>query len=778
MVALTVVVALLGQQLSVSARVTPEQVLLGDSVVLSITVQSRGDQSVEIFMPQLVGFEVENTREQSQVTLDAGEAARITRRVLTLRPVRVGTISIPAVRVRQGSEVAATAPLSVTVASAGAASDRVLVPSVRELVVRAPAPRLQTDEVGASVLLSADSVLLGEQIDLVVIAWFPRGIRSRLRNPPTLRPPPLQGAWSYERPSPVGIAMSRQVGGTWYDLFVHHQAVFPLAVGMVRVGSATVSYSLPLTYSFLSRELRHEVETAPLDVFVRPHHEGGDKDFEGAAGTGLTLSVEGGTTTVPLGGAIPITATVRGTGNVALWPEPRFEWPTGLRVYPGDVTVSISAEAGKLGGTKVFQYLAVADSIGAFRIPPAHYAYFDTDRERHISLRGPALAVSVSGQAAGAGVLRATPPRLVQGTGIVGRTLHAIPGWLWILAYLIVPAALLATRILPPLKQRWQAKRRRLPETPTSPLARLDKELAAVLTRLVGPRHDGDRLADALRAAGIEEPLAAHAARVRDRLHRALYGPDTTADPSELSAEVEEVLRVLLGTASQSRQSGVLVGSVLIVLAVLAGTSAAGQSAERLYETGAVRAAADSFAARAVREPQRAEHWFNLGSARYRLGDFAGARAAWVRAQRLAPRAAMASRSNDLVPAADLMSRRLTWVSPITPPEALLVSVMLWLAGWVVVGRRWRTRIAVLLLALSVASGAYAAYVATQYSRPVALVRTDAVPLRAAPYGSAPAQRSLVQGAAVVMADPHGAWVRVRRGREVGWLLPRELIPL
>ena len=124
---------------------------------------------------------------------------------------------------------------------------------------------------------------------------------------------------------------------------------------------------------------------------------------------------------------------------------------------------------------------------------------------------------------------------------------------------------------------------------------------------------------------------------------------DFTADPSELSAEVEEVLRVLLGTASQSRQSGVLIGSVLVALVVLGAPPATGQSAERLYETGAVRAAADSFTARAVREPLRAEHWFNLGSARYRLGDVAGARAAWVRAQRLAPRAAMADRSNDLV---------------------------------------------------------------------------------------------------------------------------------
>src|SRR5437773_2285028 len=61
-------------------------------------------------------------------------------------------------------------------------------------------------------------------------------------------------------------------------------------------------------------------------------------------------------------------------------------------------------------------------------------------------------------------------------------------------------------------------------------------------------------------------------------------------------------------------------------------------SAEALFEAGALRAAADSFAARATRDPQDPAHWYNLGATLYRAGADGKATAAWIRAARLAPR--------------------------------------------------------------------------------------------------------------------------------------------
>lgn len=779
MVAAALGMWLLAQQIQVSARVTPDQVLLGDSVVFSITVRTRGDQPVQIVNPSFNGLEIQASREQTQVTLDAGEAARITRRDLTLRTLRAGTITIGPVRVRQGDETSETAPVTLEVSAAGAAGTNALSGRIRGLVARAPPPRLGADEVGATVLVSDETILLGQQLDLVVIAWFPRSIRARLRNPPTLRPPQLQGAWSYQRPSPAGIALSRRVGGLWYDLFVHHQAVFPLSAGAAAIGGATVSYSLPLTYSFLSRELRHEVETSPLSILVRDLPPPPATAFHGAAGVDLSLEVAGETSEIPRGGAIQMAATVSGIGNVALWPEPEIAFPPGLRVYPGDVEVSLTAENGRLGGSKTFHYLAVGDSVGTFRVPATSYAYFDTDRGRYRLLESPAWLVAVTGRT-GAPLVEARGVTLMgprRGARVDAALRRASPA-IWLFLLLVPPLVVLGLRITPRLWARWRAARTERRRSSEDGLTRLDWEFDDVLGRLVADAstRDGDELADALRAAGVEAPVASHAARVRDRLRLARYGPVGATDTDELTAEVQEVLRALMGSAPRSRRASV-VGSVAVVLMLGWVPSMHAQAAETLFEAGAVRAAADSFARRASTDPVQPAHWYNLGSARYRLGDRSGALAAWVRAARLAPRDASVNRSLTLVPAPDPLSAQLTWVSPITPVEAAVAASACWLLAWILIVRRTRRRYVVPLLAAAMGLAAYGVWVQYRYDTPLAVAAVDGG-FRAAPFGSAPVTRGLAEGAVVQIVDRWGEWVLVGRGTERGWVLRRELTSL
>ena len=51
-----------------------------------------------------------------------------------------------------------------------------------------------------ALVASADTVSVGEQVDVVTAAWFPRDLRLQLRRPPTLQPPVIDGVWSYPRP--------------------------------------------------------------------------------------------------------------------------------------------------------------------------------------------------------------------------------------------------------------------------------------------------------------------------------------------------------------------------------------------------------------------------------------------------------------------------------------------------------------------------------------------------------------------------------------------------
>ena len=118
-------------------------------------------------------------------------------------------------------------------------------------------------------IVSADSVRVGEQVDVVTAAWFPRDLRLQLRRPPTLQPPVIDGVWSYPQATPAGIAATRSIGGRWYDLFVAHQVVFPLLPGKVVVPRATLKYSTPVALQFFSQEERFALSSKAETLKVR-----------------------------------------------------------------------------------------------------------------------------------------------------------------------------------------------------------------------------------------------------------------------------------------------------------------------------------------------------------------------------------------------------------------------------------------------------------------------------------------------------------------------------
>lgn len=774
MVTLLLAAAIATQQAQVSARVNRVEVVVGEELLLTIVARTVGEEPTEIVNPNLTRLALTGTREQSRVRVRGGSPVRETTRELTLRAVAAGTAVIGSVVVRHGGAVAQSTPIrvTVTVPDAGVVG---LAPHVRALLGEIAPPRLARDDVGLSVYPSPGVVVLGEQVDLVVVAWFPRDIRARLRNPPTLSPPPVRGAWSYRRATPIRPALSRRVRGVWYDLYVLHDVVFPVTAGTLEIGSATVSYSVPLSYSFLSREQRHEVQSEPVAVTVRAQPTAGrPSGFSGAAGRNLRLTVETSGRELPLGGGATVRAELRGVGNLALWPEPAFAWPPGLRVYPEGVEERLETVDGFVGGVKVFHYLVVADSVGAHRVPAPAYPYFDVRRGRYMTLEGAPVEFVATGTSASAGLAGTVPPLMpARARPAVDVAASRMPRWGWLV--LALSPVLVAVAI------RTARRRRGARGSPSTrrvraggELVQLEGDVRQLLEGLVpdAASRDGGALAHALRAAGIDEPVAGHAARVWARLQQAIYGPDGASDPVELAAEARAMLEAL---GPQLRPSPRWAAILAAAFLVAGAPPLTGQTPDRLYETGAVRLAADSFAARAAGAPGVAEHWYNLGAARYRLGDRSGARTAWLRAGRLRPRNPLVRRGLGLVPPPDRGSARLTWIAPVTPLEAAALALILWIGGWVAVAAGRRARAGLVIAGVSLAVGAYAAYVTYRYREPVALAAEADTPLRAAPYGSAPAASRLEEGTAVLVSRRRGPWLLVRRGSERGWLLTSEV---
>ncbi len=762
------------QQPKVAVSVDRTEVAPGDTVVLTITVTALGNEPLRISGPDLEGLELVDQRERSRVDMVEGVARRLTVRTLRLRVTGAGHARAQGIRVEQGGRVAEAPPLTMVILSA-AGSASTLDPGLRRLVEQR-APPSSTDRVMVSVVPSRDTVVLGDQVDLLTVAWFPRDIRSRLRAAPVFQGPETRGAWTYQHPPPAGIALSREVGGRWYDAFVQYQAIFPLKAGPMSVGPASVAYSVPVTYAFLSRELRHVVQSDSVVLAVHPFPAAGQPGgFRGAAGRNLALRAEPTKLEMEVGEARTVTVTLEGQGNVALWPEPEFKWPQGLRAYPGEARVQASRENGVIGGTKGFTYLLVADSAGRYRVPGTTYAYYDLAARRYVQLSLAPLEI-LARPGPGLAVLRAEPPPLLGATRRWLPPLSRLPPAAWIAAGLLPLLVLALARV------RWPASKRADRPAALSRLEVLDRHFRRELERLVpeAASREGGALADALRAAGVEVSLASHVARVRDRLQLALYGPAGAGDPEELSAEVEEVLRALVGERPGALRAGLFSRALVMVawLAVPVGVRAQSASAERLYEAGAFRAAADSFAARAAHQPEVAAHWYNLGNAWYRLGSNARAEAAWHRAARLSPRNPLVEQARSLVLAPDRFTERLLEVGPLTPDEALGLALALWVAGSLLLPWRRMRAAAIAALLAGALSGASGFGLQQRYRRPVALALAAETPLREAPYGAAPASRRLGEGAAVLIEQARPGWYLVSHAGRRGWVRSVEVVML
>ena len=772
------------QGVEVTASVDRTRVTVGEEVMLTVRARTRSTEQLEIMLPALAGFAIVGSRDLTEVAM-SGTAGpvRTTVRELQLRAEQAGAVLIGPVRVRQGENTVATEPILITVDSAAAGVATALSPLVRGLLETADAPR-RADEVKLTVIVPDDTVLVGQQTDLVAAAWVPRELRERMRRPPVLTLVTPEGVWAYPPSTPAAVAASRLVAGKWMDLFITHQIVFPLAPGRITVSPASVDYAVPVTFSFFSREERYTLRSDSLAIVVLPLPAAGRPAGDrGVVGQGLTLDLRIEPAETRVGEPLEVAATVTGVGNVALWPEPVLRWPEGFRGYPAETEVRLASTQGRIGGSKTFRFLAVPDSAGSVVLPEVRYDYFDIGAGRYqTAIAAPrVLAVAAGAEPRAA---RALPPLLPRGE----------EPWAERLASGLGTTGWLAIALLPPLLV-WLRRRRPEPlpvaadQTSTASdgtrLGRLEHDFLTVLASHVPDAfaRDGDGLAQALRAAGIDSAVADHVKRLRDRLRAARYGPRGLGDAAELAAEIEQVLRVLGAESGGRRRHRIIVG-VALLFATASTLHAQAHSAEALYEAGALRAAADSFAARAAAEPAVAAHWYNLGATLYRAGADGKATAAWTLATRLAPRDAVIRRARRLLPAPDLASEQLLAVGWATPGEWALIVAAAWGRLWLLAlgaapERRRRAVLMVVLVAVVAGAAALGAAEQRRRARTLAVVIASDVPVRAAPYGGASAASTVHAGAALIVGQRYGRWVEVRRPDGVrGWVLAGEIVQL
>jgi hypothetical protein len=646
-------------------------------------------------------------------------------------------------------------------------------------------PARTGEGVGFRAAISADTVYVGQQATYTLTVRIPTEVRQRLRRNPEFVPPEARAVLAYDLPLARTPATEEEV-----EVHVFRRALFPLTPGRYPIPAARLSYSIPQSPSFFSREEERTLRSEPVSfVAIDPPLRGRPTEWLGAVGRwNATARAEAGGARV--GDPFVLVLRLTGEGNAALLPRPTIDldWAD---VVAEDERIVLDSTPTLFSGMKEFSWLVTPRVNGSRVIPAIAYTYFDPSARRYVRTASNAFRIQVRAGdivalPARKAVVRAVVPLSLR-PALAGPTALRLPGgalWFWIAALAPLPWAV--RRLIGTRKRLTEIELARARDArSTSPRTRFDAAVQArtgiALSAVTAPGE----FSTALRLAGVTEATAQDAEGLRDTFDIESFAPKaktrstprSTATPDSMRARVDAILaRIDLEAKRRA--------APLVLLALLLGAAcdapSGGESAVRAFAEGRTAfvggdftRSRDAFLRSAQAAPRDPNAWANLGTAAWQAGDTATAVLGWQRALRLDPLDPDLRSRLSQVRAPQRRGAARVW--PVPPLPVALLAVVLWCGAWGWMAKRaWRDRPSgiaprlVMVPALALAAGAF--WLDTELrGRDIAVVAV-AGPLLALPaLGADPGPVPLV-GEIVRVRERRGVWVRVELDADrSGW---------
>jgi hypothetical protein len=626
--------------------------------------------------PRGSGLQLLRTRVTSRVESDgAAQFSTITEAWADIAISPVGRVQLP--------------PFVATV-DGKRISSNALVVNVREPISPPPVVLVDARLDDAHGAESRDSLFVGQQVDYRVDVLLNETARTRLRRNPTFFPPEMSAVLAYDVDIPRG--MPKQ-GRRCFETLSYRRGLFPLFPGNVTIPPAVLTYSLPLTSSFFSREESFELRSDSVSfVAVEPPARDRPPDYAGAVGTlRIAARLETGATRV--GDPVVLTVRVNAAGNVKLLPRPSLELPWAT-ITPGDERVEIDSTTTRISGTKEFEWLITPREAGTQVVPSIRYPYFDPVIRRYavIETSPIPLVVGAASLASSDTVTATRLPIRVELRAERPAPFSARPLFWALFALAPVPAALrrvvrrrrLDTSGLSAVRRMRAIADARAPVPPRE-LRRL--YLDALRERVPNAARDREPLARTLRRAGVSDGVALEAESMLTRLDDAAFSASGALDDRALRESAEIVASVDQEAIRPSRAAARAAGAVVLVLAVAGVAHAAFDEAERVfgdgvraYQRGQFAVAERRFLRVTTLAPRAVDAWANLGTAAWEGADTAQAARAWHHALRLDP---LDGESRERLEALQpLGPRSAAYVAPLALDAVASVVLVAWLAAW------------------------------------------------------------------------------------------------
>ena len=134
-------------------------------------------------------------------------------------------------------------------------------------------------------LVAPETGFVGQQATYQLGVFLDQETRARLRRNPEFLPPESRSMLSYDLPD-RGSVLTGTIAGHPCEVHVFRRALFPLTAGRYEIPAARLSYALPQSPGFFSREESYSLRSEPVIlVAIEPPSAARPADWAGAVGS-------------------------------------------------------------------------------------------------------------------------------------------------------------------------------------------------------------------------------------------------------------------------------------------------------------------------------------------------------------------------------------------------------------------------------------------------------------------------------------------------------------
>ena len=432
----------------VSAAIEPKDIALGEAAIL--VVQVSGEDADQPALAPVDGLRFYAMGRSSQYQSINGRVSATTSYLFQVQAEHTGDFVIPPVEASVAGRIHKSEPVSLRVAKGMSRPPAQGALPFHNQGARKSAGNNHTNKITKGQLMSweegkpaflrvlpkAGQAYVGELLPMEIKAYFHQGVQATLRTLPTIK----GGAFACRELRDKPMQTQEVLDGIPYNVLTWYTAM-----SAVKEGEHPVMAELDAALGIPERSRRrtpfghslfdddffngffqniHEesvklnnphlkIRVLPLPKLGRP------KDFSGAVGS-FKLTASATPQKAVVGDPISIKMRITGTGNFDRVATPVLDADKAWKIYKSSSSFKPSDSAG-FTGEKSFEQAVIPMNGSIKTIPPVTFSYFDTDKEKYVTLHSKTIPLtlisattqgSVSMQAAETDVDMSKPDRM------------------------------------------------------------------------------------------------------------------------------------------------------------------------------------------------------------------------------------------------------------------------------------------------------------------------------------------------------------------------------